>query len=373
MTKKSKMILALASMLGVSAGATAISGFAWFTTTKSADIDISNIGVYSKSSALSVTLGSAVKGCTDVVGEGASKEGDINLVGAVASENVTDYVTATANQTVFTLDQYPSAEPTVKVNNVAYSGTITWEERTKTVTLDQQAEGAVVSFTYAPYAALTDVSSVDGINVYKPVWTASGEGKLATAITANPSTGYIQFTMNLKATGSAELNVFLDRPSIDPIDSGATSPDTYAANLTRVAFVENNTTKLILQKDPTTNNKGIDSTFAGTANCRLDGTTATPNDGWDLSQLTATVSSDVLAGLDNTNKAVRSSAPAFSTAAEKKASNFITTVPAGQSTTITVTIWLEGTSGNTDGKPEGSFVNSPENGMIDVNLPLIAF
>ena len=46
MTKKSKMTLALASMLGITAGATAVSGFAWFATTKSADIDITNIGVY---------------------------------------------------------------------------------------------------------------------------------------------------------------------------------------------------------------------------------------------------------------------------------------------------------------------------------------
>ena len=371
MTKKSKMTLALASMLGVTAGATAVSGFAWFATTKAADIDISNIGVYSKSSALSVNLVSAVKGCTDVVGEGHSVEGDINLVGAVGAA-VTDYRTATDGQTEFTLDQYPSATPTVKVNDVAYAGSVTWDERTKTVTLGAQTEGDKVSFTYTPYAALTDVSSVDGINVYKPVWTASGEGEFATAITANPSTGYIQFTMSLSASGSADLNVFLDRPSIDPINTASNSPDTYAANLTRVAFVENNAPLLVLQKDPTTNKKGINSTFAGTANCKLTPSSAS-NDGWDMKLLTATVDDDVLAGLDTANKSIMSSAPAFDTAANKKANNFLTTVTAGSSTVITVTIWLEGTSGNASGNPYGSFVNSPENGMIDVNLPLIAF
>ena len=67
MTKKSKMTLALASMLGITAGAAAVSGFAWFTTTKSANINVTNIGIYTSSSGLDVKLksGAPLIGCTD--------------------------------------------------------------------------------------------------------------------------------------------------------------------------------------------------------------------------------------------------------------------------------------------------------------------
>lgn len=56
MTNRSKMILGLASLLGVTAGATAVSGFAWFVTTKTADVEVTNIGVYSKNPTLSVNV-----------------------------------------------------------------------------------------------------------------------------------------------------------------------------------------------------------------------------------------------------------------------------------------------------------------------------
>ena len=106
MTKKSKLVLAMASMLGITAGATAVSGFAWFTTTKSATVDITNIGVYSKSSALDVTLKAGLVGCTD----DNSGSGDINLVGAVGAAK-TETILSDGTATV-TLSQYPSVKPT---------------------------------------------------------------------------------------------------------------------------------------------------------------------------------------------------------------------------------------------------------------------
>lgn len=56
MKTRSKMILGLASLLGVTAGATAVSGFAWFVTTKTADVEVTKIGVYSKNPTLSVSV-----------------------------------------------------------------------------------------------------------------------------------------------------------------------------------------------------------------------------------------------------------------------------------------------------------------------------
>ncbi len=375
MTKKSKLVLAMASMLGITAGATAVSGFAWFTTTKSATVDITNIGVYSKSSALNVTLKSADEGCTDSTATPSSAS-DINLVGAVAAAK-TETILSDGTATV-TLAQYPSAKPTlIQVGGEDKTSTTTWTTNTKTLTLaEAPAAQTVISVTYTPYAALTDVSSVDGQNIYKPTWTASGEGRYATAIPA-ASEGYIQFTMTLKASGASPLKVFLNKPNITAA-SGSTA-DTSAAAITRVALIEDddqnpltaNTTKLVLQNS-LSSNKGIDSSFAGSVNCRLDGT-ANPNDGWDLSLLTATVDSDIYAVPNATDKSNMSEAPEIDTAAKKALSNYVTTVAAGGQTDIIVSIWLEGTCGNTGSGPNGSFADSPENGMISVSLPLIAF
>ena len=369
MTKKSKMTLALASMLGITAGATAVSGFAWFTTTKAATVDITNIGVYSKSSALDVTLKSADEGCTDSTVD-PSSSGDINLVGAVGAAK-TETILSDGTTTV-TLSQYPSVKPTViQVGGVDKTTGTTWTENTKTLTLEEApAAQTPITVTYTPYAALTDVSSIDGQHIYKPTWTASGEGRYATAIPA-ASEGYIQFTMTLKASGASPLKVYLNQASITA--ASASDADTSAAAITRVAFVEGSTTQLVLQNNiASPNNKGINETFAATENCRLDGG-AGANDGWDLSLLDATVSSDVFAIPQATNKSTMSDAPAIDTPANKALNNYITTVGAGDQTDITVSIWLEGTNGNTGAGPNGSFAASPENGMINVSLPLIAF
>ena len=371
MTKKSKMTLALASMLGITAGATAVSGFAWFTTTKSADLDITNIGVYSKSSALSVELTGTPVGCADSTTD-PSDEGDINLVGAADTSLTYDTFTATAGQVDFELKAYPSALPTVSIKvgeNAATAGTVdNWDKDSRTVTLTAApGADAIVTISYYAYAALTDVSSADGQHIYKPTWTASGEGQYATAI-PEASTGYIQFTMDLKATGSSPLKVYLNQPHIAAADANSDA-DTSAADITRVAFVEGTTTKLVLQNSiASPNNKGIDEAF-------VDPTNKTTHDGaqvYDISTLTATVDSvcgaTVFAAPASGNKSTLSTAPA-----ETAAMNYITTVAAGATTTITVSIWLEGTNGNDGNGPEGAFDVSPENGMINVQLPLIAF
>lgn len=370
MTKKSKLVLAMASMLGITAGATAVSGFAWFTTTKSADLDITNIGVYSKSSALSAVWKQANKGCVN----DSSSEGDINVVGATGSAK-TDTDKGNGTKTEFTLTQYASAQPTVKVDGVAYSGTVTWAagNTAKTVTLDPApANNTTVTFEYTPYAALTDVSSVDGQAIFKPKWTASGEGIYATTIDA-ATEGYLSFTMTLTASGSSDLAVYLNQPHINA--ASADNADVSAAAITRVALIEDddqdpltaNTTKLVLQNS-IASNKGIDQDFID------DGVTydVPPTDGtpdlFDLSTLTSTVASGVFAIPDASNKSTLSTAPTANAT-----NNFVCTVAAGTSTDIIVVVWLEGTCGNTGSGPNGKFAQSPENGMINIQLPLIAF
>lgn len=364
MTKKSKMTLALASMLGITAGATAVSGFAWFTTTKSATVDITNIGVYSTSSDLDVRLKNPIKGCIDDT-EHPSSRGDLNLIGGTATTPTVETFTAGATQTEYTIKQYPSAAPTVtyKVGNGdPVNATVqTWGKTSKTIELSAApTEGALVTITYTPYAALTDISSADGKTFYKPVWTAGNQGVTATAITdvTSASTGYVSFAMTITASGSDALDVYVNNASITGVTGSAA--DTAAANITRVAFIVNNAASLILQKTVTNaNNKGIDSTFAGTAN-------AAPL--WDLSSLDTVPSA--LAAIHGVDKSTWSKA----TGHQSKAENFVCTVAGNSSVDVTVNIWLEGTSGNESGDASGEFATAanPENGMISVSLPLIA-
>ena len=375
MTKKSKMTLALASMLGITAGATAVSGFAWFTTTKAATVDITNIGVYSKSSALAVEFTSAVVGCTD----NGSTTGSVSVIGASAAATTTDHFKGDGTNNTFTLKQYANAKPTVTVGGTPVAeGEITLGTGAngKKVTLtNAPLNNEEVEITYTPYAALTDVSSIDGLHIYKPTWTATGEGQYATAIpeisaSADPAvkTGYIQFTMTLTANGSSDLSVYLNNPQIKPVNSTAGSPDIAAANLTRVAICEGSTTDLVIQKS-IASNKGIGSDFISAG---LTADLSDPVDGvedaFDLSTLTDVVPAAKYAIPDDTDKSILSSAPTANAT-----NNFVTTVTAGNSKVLTVTIWLEGTCGNTGSGPEGTFDASPENGMIEVNLPLIAF
>ncbi len=364
MTKKSKMTLALASMLGITAGATAVSGFAWFTTTKSAVVDITNIGVYSTSSGLDVTLKQCHKGVT----EANAGEGDVNLVGATVA--TTETIKATeADQTVFNLQKYAKEITSVTIGGAAAAYTLGTGANSNKITLGTGvASGTSVVVEYLAYSALTDISSTDGKLFYKPVWTAGNPGLYATAITdvTDAASGYVSFTMTLAASGSDALDIYLNGASIT--GSYSNTANNAAANIARVAFIENNVTKLIVQNSVDTqngtNNKGIDSTFVENSDPtnRATGTNYTQ---WDLSKLSTVPAK--LEAIDATNKNT------WSDGTRAAGENYITHVAGNSSVDIKVSIWLEGTSGNASGNASGEFNPGVENAMIKVNLPLIAF
>ena len=378
MTKKSKLVLAMASMLGITAGATAVSGFAWFTTTKSATVDVTNIGVYSKSSGLDIAFKTGDEVSCANAGAGTY---DINVVGAAATNAKIETTTVTGSATAeFTLEKYPSDQPTVTIDGEPYTGTVTWDKTSKTVTLgDTQAVGKVVVMSYHPYAALTDVSSVNGQQIYKPAWTASGEGHYATAInsvsTLGNEEGFLRFSVTLTASGASPLAIYLNQPSI----AGATADakDAAAAAVTRVALIEDadnnpstaNVTKLVLQNTSIAapNNKGIDSDWATTPNEDLDGNST--DESWDLTDGLPALTT--LALPNETNKETYAAAWGSTVGNQTLVNNYITTIAAGATTTITVVVWLEGTMNiDANGKYTATGI---ENGMIKVNLPFIAF
>lgn len=368
MTKKSKLVLGLASMLGVSAGATAVSGFAWFTTTKQATVNATNIGVYSKNSALDIDFVSGDMNCDGDVTDGTL------TVEAQSTTAVVETFTGNATSTV-TLQQTPYAadDPTI---TVAGNPVSEWSLSGKVITFTAPQTGAI-QVTYHAREVLTDVSSVDGQHIYKPTWTASGEGQKATAMPA-ATDGYLAFTMRLTASGASPLEVFLNHPTITGATNGAA--DTAAANISRVAIIEDTTTHLVLQNNiAAPNNKGISATNATSGqNWEFDGT-HDGYDGWDLSiadpSCVSTVDSNLFTATGSASKNNLSEAPAHSSATEKRDSNWVTHIDAGGHKDIKVVVWLEGTSSNTDGYAYGAYASetNPMNGLFSVSLPLIAF
>ena len=356
MTKKSKMTLALASMLGITAGATAVSGFAWFTTTKSATVDVTNIGVYSTSSNLNVTFYQNIKGCADQ----STQAGDVDVVAQSAAK--TETFTGNGTKTQFTLACEPIEKPTVKIDDVDYAeSNVTWTSG-KTVTLAAApTNAAVVKITYQTQEVLTDISSRDGQTFYKPTWAAGYEGLYATAM-PTATEGYLSFSMHIQANGSSPLSVYLNQPQILAMVKDDTE-DEALADVARVAIIHDSTTRMILQRNAATNNLGIDSTF--TVNHRLaEGEGA--DDSWDLSALATTV--PTLVSPNAADKKILSGAPA-----KTKEQHWVADLAAGEETTVTVTVWLEGTSGNTTSDASGQFSGDIAAGKIKVSLPLIAF
>ena len=375
MTKKSKMTLALASMLGITAGAAAVSGFAWFTTTKSANVNISKIGVYTTSSGLDVKWKAAQTaiGCT-----GNNVTNGVDVVGSASTTLRTDHTIAGENQTVFNLDKHPSATPTVtyqvgQASPVTCTVT-TFSAENKTVTVSTNIpEDADVSISYYPYEALTDVSSIDGQHIYKPVWTASGEGQYATALTdvSDATEGFVQFQLTLTATGDSPLIVYANATASITAAKENDDADEAAASIARLAVIDSEgATKFVMQKDATApNNVGISETYTQTKNYRLDGDTEAAKDSWDLIGTLPTITNLVTAG-NIPDKSSHDATWAATVGNQTAANGYITTVPANSSRDITLSIWLEGTN---EIGAHGAYTESPEKGMIAINLPLIAF
>lgn len=354
MKNRSKMILGLASLLGVTAGATAVSGFAWFVTTKTAAVDVTNIGVYNNNPSLSVTVDNL-----HGVNRTNAAANDFNLEAAKDSTKFNESATGDGNKTAFQLTGTPVAgtTPVAYVDGVI-DNTAVYTSNNKTFTFTSApANGAKLVFAYCDSAALTDVSSIDGINVYDPTWQVASEGKKATLIPeATAGEHYISFDLIFAKPSVGSLKIFLDRPTIKAKDNSK-AEDTAAAEVARVAFSTGTTNLLTLSNSVGTDfDQGISKT-------KVDAETAS----------TATGDYTVTSFLDNCqnlnvpateNYSVRSSAPTANAA-----SMYIGEVTSAANYTVHVSIWLEGTS---DVDSEGNN-SDPIGGEINVSLPIVAF
>ena len=352
MKNRSKMILGLASLLGVTAGATAVSGFAWFVTTKTANIDVTHIGVYNNNPSLSVNV-TNMKGVVRT--NNAANDFDLK-----AANDTSDFMEEfDANGTAtYVLSQAPLAQPKAYVDGVEATVT-SYDAGTKTVTLSAAPEaGKKVRFVYCDKAALTDVSSKDGINFYDPTWQAAHEGTKATKIPAAVAgEQYITFDMVFTAPTTGSLNVFLDRPTITPLNN-TNEADNEAAAVTRVAFSTDADGNVLT----ISNNVSADYK-KGISKDLIDVPHADTTAG-DYTVTSFLEDCENLVVPSETNYSVLSSVADLTAA-----NNYITTIN-GSNVTVHVAIWLEGTS-HVDALTGNN--STPIGGEINVRLPIVAF
>ena len=369
MTNRSKMILGLASLLGVTAGATAVSGFAWFVTTKTADVDVTNIGIYNNNPSLSVELANlkGVKRTNDAAN-------DFDLKAANDSTTVDETFTADGTGTTYVLSSKPLEAPEVYIDGVldsthSYDGNLT-------VSFASPVEaGKKVRVLYCDKAALTDVSSVNGKDVYDPTWETAYEGRRATKIEdATAGEQYISFDLQFAAATTGSLKVFLDRPNISPkatSDSAQALRNEAAASVARVAFWTNTAGNVLtLSKNTGTGyTQGIDKDlvedYPGDPAIATD-----PSKNKDASTEPGDYKvSEVCSACENLYAPIDTNYSILSAAPEATAANMHLVTITNTPITVHVSIWLEGTSAvNGDGN-----YSAPIGGEIDVKLNLVAF
>ena len=363
MKNRSKMILGLASLLGVTAGATAVSGFAWFVTTKTAAIDVTNIGVYNNNPSLSVNI-TNMKG----VKRTNNTANDFNLEAGKDSTSLFETFTGDDSTTEFTLTGTPVAAPSAYVDGV-FTAT-TWDSAApKKVTFaTAPATDKEIRIVYVDNAALTDVSSADAINFYDPTWMAAYEGTKATKIPyAVAGEQYISFDMVFAAPTTGSLKIYLDRPTITPL-SDSNDADKEAAAVARVGFASDSANILTLSNkdhDDTGYEKGISKTkveaYPGT------GASAGANANTTAGDYTIL---DVVSDCANLVKPSTDNYSILSTAPDTDAEHMYLGEVTTSNVTIHVSIWLEGTS-HVD--PVTGNNSTPIGGEINVSLPIVAF
>ena len=355
------MILGLASLLGVTAGATAVSGFAWFVTTKTADVNVTNIKVFNDNPSLSVTLENlqGVKRTNDAAN-------DFDLKAAKDTTSVDQTFTADGDTNDFVLTTKPLAAPTVYIDDVADTTLHSYIPGTKTIHFEEKpAAGKKIRAVYYDKAALTDVSSINGKDFYDPIWETANEGKTATKIrTADAGEQYIAFDMVFNAPANGALKVYLNQPSISA-NNNENAADIAAADVARVGFYNTNTSSSVLTLTNHTAspyNRGISKAKVESYNGT--GTNANTTDGHYTIDPNVLDTCATLAAPCATDYSVMSSAPTEGT---DLSNNFIALID-GADVRLHVTVWLEGTSNTTDGD-----YSAPIGGEINVELNIVAF
>ena len=357
MKNRSKMILGLASLLGVTAGATAVSGFAWFVTQKTADVDVTNIGVYNKNPSLSVVIDNL-----EGVVRTNSDANDFNLKAANDTTSLFETFTGDGSETEFALAGTPLAEPTAYIDGAVVATTYD-SANNKVIFATAPANGKEIRVVYCDKAALTDISSFDADTFYKPIWQVANEGKNATLIDdATAGEQYISFDLTFIKPTTGSLKIFLDRPSITA-NNTSKDEDKAAAEVARVGFYTDHTALVLSNKaDIAAYQKGISKDKVEHYNATNVNANQTPGD-YEIAKVLDTGVTNLVKPYTE-NYSIRSTAPTADAT-----HMYIGEVTTAADLTVHVSIWLEGTSAVDD---DGNY-SAPIGGEINVDLPIVAF
>lgn len=317
MKNKTKVVVALGSLLAVTSGIGAYSTFAWFTTTRTATVNVTSAKVYSNYGKLLVSY--------------ADTQPAQGVAYTTTSGDVTDGVT-------------PVTGISSSINNAT----------------DISGSGKVGEF-------------------YKPTWVPGTEGTGASAIpnavnglkigTTTPATTdsyYIAYNLKFWNKGTVAINVYFNSTTLlvahqslteRPGEAGAAqtaydtqlAKDVAARKSTRVAVYEGTTEKSVWQQDADTHSPAAYNYITNTTNdsdvlyTQKDFKLAVASDStnWHQGDFTA-VTKGFTAGAGQT----------------------LCTIAAGESTVLTFTSWIEGTLNEAD--------NDAIGGVVDFNMNFAA-
>jgi len=310
MKTKQKMILGLAGLLGVSAAATAVSGYAWFTTTTTGSASFTTVSVYTLNSSLTVShVASNTASTPSYTGSGTE-----NIV--YDCSGITDNLTD------------------ISSNDGIHMYSPKWTSTNPGVTAEK----------------INEVSAGD-LNA-----------------TVSSISGYISVTLKLAVSGRSDMDIYISAATIAAASEG-TAADEAAAGVTRMAFIE--TTKsggiYTLSNNIMTVGKNItpDSTGkspAGTTGYdkgiskeKVDNAGSGP---YTVTEL-----------LDSVKNPRKSPTPSYAESSNTDSLYKLCTLSNSGTAYITCVIWLEGSSKvDTNGK-----YNDPIGGTMNISFGLVAF
>lgn len=310
MKNKTKVVVALGSLLAVTSGIGAYSTFAWFTTTRTATVNVTSATVYSNYGKLLVS--------------------------------------------------YADTQPAQGVNYSTTSGTVT-DGVTPVTGISSSINNA------------TDISGSGKVGeFYKPTWVPGTEGTGASAIPAavngkkigtttdSSDSYYIAYNLKFWNKGTVAINVYFNSTTVlvahqsltdRPGEAGDAqtnydtqfAKDVAARKSTRVAVYEGETVKSVWQQDADTHSPAAYNYIASSATLTDDVYGVTP---FKIADATASATSWHQGAFTAVTKSFTAGA-----------GQTLCTIAAGGSTVLTFTSWIEGTLNEADNDAIGGVVD----------------
>lgn len=237
-----------------------------------------------------------------------------------------------------------------------------WSDKAGTVN-NQPSDGtnpAKHSVVGSAKSTTTDISSADGVNLFKPIWKGeSGEGKEAEKMVNAVAGEYTTYYFSIANTGETSLNVFLDqgtkiKPNAADTTTDQGKKDLALASFSRFAINYFGTTAPEENSSLVKDSTKVIETSGGNTGKYVDALTGTKVVSKDLTQVEGVNS--FIGDLSPVTSATATTAP-----------QFLKTVAKNETHYFTVTVWLEGTKG------DGATFNACAGGLIDVDIVLAAF